>query len=76
MDDNINAILVEAARLGPEDSVIEVGAGLGALTRRLCAKAGRLLSVEIDPSFMPCLEGSSATCPTSASSAATSSTTA
>ena len=43
VDDNINAILVEAARLGPEDSVIEVGAGLGALTRRLCAKAGRLL---------------------------------
>ena len=56
VDDNINAILVEAARLGPEDNVIEVGAGLGALTRRLCAKAGRLLSVEIDPSFMPCLE--------------------
>ena len=56
VDDNINAILVEAARLGPEDSVVEVGAGLGALTRRLCTRAGRLLSVEIDPSFMPCLE--------------------
>lgn len=56
LDDNINAIMVDAAGLTPGDSVIEVGAGLGALTRRLCRKAGRLLSVEIDASFMPCLE--------------------
>ena len=56
LDDNINAIMVDAAALGPEDNVIEVGSGLGALTRRLCRKAGRLLCVEIDPSFMPCLE--------------------
>ncbi|MBW7864035.1 MAG: 16S rRNA (adenine(1518)-N(6)/adenine(1519)-N(6))-dimethyltransferase RsmA [Candidatus Hydrogenedentes bacterium] len=56
LDDNINTIMVDAANLTPEDSVIEVGAGLGALTRRLCRKAGRLLSVEIDASFIPCLE--------------------
>ena len=56
LDDNINAIMVEAAGLGPQDSVIEVGSGLGALTRRLCRKAGRLLCVEIDSSFMPCLQ--------------------
>ena len=56
LDDNINAIMVEAAGLGPQDSVVEVGSGLGALTRRLCRKAGRLLCVEIDPSFMPCLQ--------------------
>ncbi len=56
LDDNINAIMVNAAALTPEDSVIEVGAGLGALTRRLVEQAGRVLSVEIDASFMPCLE--------------------
>jgi 16S rRNA (adenine1518-N6/adenine1519-N6)-dimethyltransferase len=56
LDDNINTIMVEAAGLGPQDSVIEVGSGLGALTRRLCRKAGRLLCVEIDQSFMPCLQ--------------------
>jgi len=56
LDDNINRILVDAAALSPEDDVIEVGAGLGALTRRLAARAGRVLAVEIDPSFMPCLE--------------------
>ena len=56
LDDNINAIMVDAAGLTEEDSVIEVGAGLGALTKRMVNKAGRILSVEIDPSFMPCLE--------------------
>ncbi|NLN94014.1 MAG: ribosomal RNA small subunit methyltransferase A [Candidatus Hydrogenedens sp.] len=56
LDDNINAIMVRAAGLTPEDSVIEVGSGLGALTRKLVHQAGRLLCVEIDASFMPCLE--------------------
>jgi len=56
LDDNINAIMVNAAGLTLDDSVIEVGAGLGALTRRLIEQAGRVLSVEIDASFIPCLE--------------------
>ena len=56
LDDNINRIMVESAGLTAEDDVIEVGAGLGALTRRLCREAGRVLAVEIDKSFMPCLE--------------------
>lgn len=56
LDDNINRIMTEAAALTTEDSVVEVGAGLGALTRRLCEQAGCVLAVEIDPSFMPCLE--------------------
>jgi 16S rRNA (adenine1518-N6/adenine1519-N6)-dimethyltransferase len=56
LDDNINRIMVDAAALTLKDDVIEVGAGLGALTRRLCAGAGRVLAVEIDRSFMPCLE--------------------
>ncbi|HDP34691.1 MAG TPA: ribosomal RNA small subunit methyltransferase A [Candidatus Hydrogenedentes bacterium] len=56
LDDNINAIMVRAAELTREDNVIEVGAGLGALTRRLLEGAGRVLAVEIDATFMPCLE--------------------
>ena len=56
LDDNINRIMVDAAALTKEDHVVEVGAGLGALTRRICREAGMLLAVEIDPSFMPCLE--------------------
>ena len=56
LDDNINTIMVNAAGLTRDDNVIEVGAGLGALTRRLIEQAGRVLSLEIDASFMPCLE--------------------
>jgi 16S rRNA (adenine1518-N6/adenine1519-N6)-dimethyltransferase len=56
LDDNINRIMVEAAALTPEQDVVEVGAGLGALTGHLCRQAGRVLAVEIDRAFMPCLE--------------------
>jgi len=56
LDDNINHIMTEAAALSPGDDVVEVGAGLGALTKHLSARAGRVLAVEIDASFMPCLE--------------------
>ncbi len=56
LDDNINRIMVSAAELGPQDDVLEVGAGLGALTKHLVEHAGRVLSIEIDRAFMPCLE--------------------
>lgn len=56
LDENINHIMVDAAKLTAEDDVIEVGAGLGALTEQLRKHAGRVLAVEIDKSFMPCLE--------------------
>ena len=56
LDDNINRIMVDAAALTPDDDVVEVGAGLGALTDRLRRHAGRVLAVEIDRAFMPCLE--------------------
>lgn len=56
LDDNINRIMAEAAALTEKDYVVEVGAGLGALTRHLAERAGAVLAVEIDPSFMPVLE--------------------
>jgi 16S rRNA (adenine1518-N6/adenine1519-N6)-dimethyltransferase len=56
LDDNINRIMVRAAELTRADDVIEVGAGLGALTTHLAAAASRVLAIEIDPAFMPCLE--------------------
>jgi 16S rRNA (adenine1518-N6/adenine1519-N6)-dimethyltransferase len=56
LDPNINRIMVDAAALGPEDTVVEVGAGLGALTGLMAERAGCVFAVEIDASFMPCLE--------------------
>lgn len=56
LDENINRIMVDAAAITDQDDVIEVGAGMGALTKRLQPLAGRLLTIEIDRMFMPCLE--------------------
>jgi 16S rRNA (adenine1518-N6/adenine1519-N6)-dimethyltransferase len=47
-DLNLLDILVDAARLGRDDLVLEVGAGTGSLTQRLAARAGAVVSVEID----------------------------
>lgn len=44
--------LVEAAEVGPDDAVLEVGAGLGALTDRLAERARRVVALEIDERFI------------------------
>jgi 16S rRNA (adenine1518-N6/adenine1519-N6)-dimethyltransferase len=41
--------IVEAAALQPGDRVIEIGPGLGVLTRRLLAAGASVLAVELDP---------------------------
>ena len=40
--------IVEAAELTPEDIVLEIGPGLGTLTRLLAERAGRVVAVELD----------------------------
>ena len=41
--------IVEAAELVPGDRVVEIGPGLGVLTRRLLAAGASVLAVEVDP---------------------------
>src|SRR3990167_5779160 len=43
----LNAV-VSAAELKPTDTVLEVGPGLGVLTRELLSKAGKVIAVEKD----------------------------
>ena len=40
--------IVDAAELGPEDIVLEIGPGVGTLTRLLAAEAGQVVAVELD----------------------------
>ena len=40
--------IVEAAELSPQDTVIEIGPGLGVLTSELAKRAGRVIAVELD----------------------------
>jgi len=55
LDLNLNDRIVDAARIGPADDVVEVGAGLGSLTARAARRANRVLAIEIDRSFEPVL---------------------
>ncbi len=56
IDPNIIRKIVAAAALRPDDQVLEIGPGRGALTTGLCAAAGRVIAVEIDPQLQPHLQ--------------------
>ena len=47
-DPEILAEIAEAAELASDDVVLEIGPGLGTLTSRLLARAGRVVAVEFD----------------------------
>jgi 16S rRNA (adenine1518-N6/adenine1519-N6)-dimethyltransferase len=47
--------IVTAADLTESDTVLEIGPGLGALTRHLAVAAGRVVAVELDDRFIPVL---------------------
>ena len=51
VDGNLMRVLVAEAALGPADTVLEVGPGVGNLTGLLVAEAGRVVAVEVDPAI-------------------------
>lgn len=46
--DSVRDAIIEAAALSEDDTVLEVGPGLGALTEKLAVSAGRVIAVELD----------------------------
>ena len=48
IDEDVLGVILDAAELTPRDFVIEVGPGLGVLTRELAAKAGWVITIELD----------------------------
>ena len=57
-DPNILDKIVRIAEIGTEDTVLEIGAGLGSLTRHLAASAKEVVAVEIDAWIIPALNAS------------------
>jgi 16S rRNA (adenine1518-N6/adenine1519-N6)-dimethyltransferase len=52
-DENILGVIERLAALAPDDVVLEIGPGLGVLTRRLADRAGHVHAVEVDRSLAP-----------------------
>src|SRR5579883_3296397 len=47
--------IVEAAKIAPDDTVLEVGAGTGVLTRELAKRARRVVAVELERNMLELL---------------------
>ena len=56
IDDNIVDKIVAGSGIGPGDKIIEVGPGIGTLTREMASRAQNLMAVEIDKNLIPILE--------------------
>ena len=56
-DPRIIKAIVDACGAGPEDTVVEIGPGKGALTCTLAERAKRVIAVELDRSVIPLLKG-------------------
>lgn len=54
-DMNMMRRIVSLADLSREDTVVEIGAGLGLMTQEMARKAGRVIALEIDPRLLEIL---------------------
>ena len=55
LNQNLLSRIAAAAALKPGDSVVEIGAGAGTLTKILAQSGAKVLAIEIDPSLLPVL---------------------
>lgn len=61
-DGNIVKKIIDSAGILPQDTVIEVGPGLGVLTQALCGVAARVITVELDKKLVVILKDLLADC--------------
>lgn len=55
-DKNIIDKIIDGINPQPEDQIIEIGPGVGALTAELATKSGTIKSIEIDKKLLPLLD--------------------
>lgn len=56
LDESVVADMLTAAAVSKEDTVIEIGPGLGVLTSALAQRAGQVLAYELDPALATLVE--------------------
>lgn len=56
IDGNVLSAIVAAAELDKTKGALEIGPGIGALTQRLAAEAGKVTAVELDQRLIPILQ--------------------
>lgn len=56
IDESVLLDIVEGAEVGKEDLVIEIGPGVGTLTRELLKRAKKVISIELDEDLLPILK--------------------
>lgn len=55
LDESLMSTVADAAGIGPEDCAIEIGAGMGTLTRQLAERAKQVTAIEVDETLRPYL---------------------
>lgn len=56
IDDHILTKIVDASGITKDDTVLEIGPGIGTMTQYLCERARKVIAVEIDKALIPVLE--------------------
>jgi 16S rRNA (adenine1518-N6/adenine1519-N6)-dimethyltransferase len=56
IDANVIAKIVRIAGIRSDDTVVEIGAGIGVMTALLAARAARLVAIELDPDLVRVLD--------------------
>jgi len=56
IDTNIIERIIDGSEITEEDTVLEIGPGIGSMTQLLAESAGKVIAVEIDKKLIPVLE--------------------
>lgn len=56
IDENVLDKIVATAEISQKDTIVEVGPGIGGLTIKLCKKARKIISIELDKKLLPILK--------------------